>query len=352
MAIRFIKTNTINPYEATIEIKGRRIKQKAFPTREQAEAWHNESKKLLLADPEFLKKILEKPVPKYRTYKAHKPCKHDGCDKPNWVRGYCSEHVKLLIPVDEQDKCKLEYCDKVHTQKGYCEYHYGQFRAGNGFTPYNHSNSEPKICSFVDCGRKAIAHGLCAGHVGQKRRGLTLSILDTKKPCKVPGCNTLAKKYDYCHLHYYQSPDFAKVRKTKYKPREKLRQKDPKRKAMAAVRRRFKNVLKINCLSGRTIEYLGCSMIELKKHLEDQFWPGMTWDNYGFGRENWNIDHINPLSSYDFTKQSELLKCFHYTNLQPLWFCLNMEKSDKTDWIPPDKATYVPKKKDEFYTKV
>lgn len=59
----------------------------------------------------------------------------------------------------------------------------------------------------------------------------------------------------------------------------------------------------------------GCDLDELKEHLEGQFTDGMTWENYG----KWHIDHIIPCASFDLLKESEQKKCFHYTNLQPLW---------------------------------
>jgi desulfoferrodoxin (superoxide reductase-like protein) len=61
--------------------------------------------------------------------------------------------------------------------------------------------------------------------------------------------------------------------------------------------------------------------------LEKQFKLGMNWDNYG--RSGWHIDHIKPCASFDLTKKEEQLKCFHYTNLQPLWARENLIKSDK-----------------------
>lgn len=59
---------------------------------------------------------------------------------------------------------------------------------------------------------------------------------------------------------------------------------------------------------------IGCSLEELKNHLEKQFKVGMTWNNWSlFG---WHIDHIIPLSSAK--TESEMIKLCHYTNLQPL----------------------------------
>ena len=74
-------------------------------------------------------------------------------------------------------------------------------------------------------------------------------------------------------------------------------------------------------------ELLGCSVKDLIIHLESKFQPGMTWDNHGvFG---WHMDHIKPCASFDLTKIEDQKQCFHYTNLQPLWWQDNLAKSDK-----------------------
>ena len=74
---------------------------------------------------------------------------------------------------------------------------------------------------------------------------------------------------------------------------------------------------------GKTQDYIGCTLQELKCHIEKQFIVGMYWHNYG----EWQIDHIIPVSSAK-TKR-ELLKLFHYTNLQPLWAKDNLIKGAK-----------------------
>ena len=60
-------------------------------------------------------------------------------------------------------------------------------------------------------------------------------------------------------------------------------------------------------------------------HLQKQFKKGMTKENHGL----WHIDHIKPVSSFDLTKPEEQIKCFHYTNLQPLWAKENLSKGAK-----------------------
>jgi len=123
---------------------------------------------------------------------------------------------------------------------------------------------------------------------------------------------------------YYDKPE------TKEKRRIKLKKKyynDEKYKLMVNLRTRIKMALKHDVKNGQSLELIGCSIQQLKEHLERQFKPGMNWKNYNF--KGWHIDHIIPISSFDLSKKEEQKKCFHYTNLQPLWFYENFEKGDK-----------------------
>ena len=60
----------------------------------------------------------------------------------------------------------------------------------------------------------------------------------------------------------------------------------------------------------------------------------MTWDNYG----EWHIDHIKPCCGFDLTDFEQQKKCFHYTNLQPLWAKDNITKNGK--FIVNDDSPY------------
>lgn len=77
--------------------------------------------------------------------------------------------------------------------------------------------------------------------------------------------------------------------------------------------------------SKSTMELTGCNIDHLICHIESKFSDGMNWNNYG----RWHIDHIMPCSSFDLNNPEEQKKCFHYTNLQPLWASDNIQKSDK-----------------------
>lgn len=48
-----------------------------------------------------------------------------------------------------------------------------------------------------------------------------------------------------------------------------------------------------------------------------------------YGYTGWHVDHIIPCAAFDLTKPAEQAKCFHYSNLQPLWATDNYRKSNK-----------------------
>ena len=77
--------------------------------------------------------------------------------------------------------------------------------------------------------------------------------------------------------------------------------------------------------NNKTNHLLGCSISFLKNFLESKFKEGMNWENHG----EWHIDHIKPCASFNLLDEEEQKKCFHYTNLQPLWAYENLSKGSK-----------------------
>ncbi len=80
--------------------------------------------------------------------------------------------------------------------------------------------------------------------------------------------------------------------------------------------------------NGRKWETLvGYNVNELIEHLENQFEDWMSWENYG----EWEIDHIKPKSSFNFTspEDKEFKECWTLENLQPLEKKENIRKRDK-----------------------
>src|ERR1035437_5428905 len=111
---------------------------------------------------------------------------------------------------------------------------------------------------------------------------------------------------------------YAKENRTKITAHNRERKKiDPLFKLSKNLSNRIHGALKAKSWTknNSTKDILGCSLDELKAHLEKQFLPGMTWQNNTL--EGWHLDHIYPLAKA--TSVEELIRLCHYTNLQPLW---------------------------------
>jgi hypothetical protein len=80
-----------------------------------------------------------------------------------------------------------------------------------------------------------------------------------------------------------------------------------------AVTKKFQGIMSL----------VGCELNELLLYLEQQFDDKMTWGNYG---TYWEINHIKPCDSFNLNDLNEQIKCFHYTNLQPLTITENRKK--------------------------
>lgn len=93
---------------------------------------------------------------------------------------------------------------------------------------------------------------------------------------------------------------------------------------IGAIRARVRCAIRNGKKSFGTVELIGCSLRELRKYLERQFKPGMTWKNWGL--KGWHVDHIRPCSSFDLSDPEQQKQCFHFTNLQPLWAEDNLSK--------------------------
>lgn len=106
---------------------------------------------------------------------------------------------------------------------------------------------------------------------------------------------------------------------------------DPQNRISQSLRKRISEVVRIRMAKkvDRTMVILGCTVSEFMAHLEKLWKPGMSWENYGKGHGNWVIDHIIPCASFDMLNEEDQRKCFHYTNMQPLWFIDNCIKKDR-----------------------
>jgi hypothetical protein len=101
------------------------------------------------------------------------------------------------------------------------------------------------------------------------------------------------------------------------------------------LRNRLNKALKKQGGTGSGVRDLGCSVPELRQHLEGLFQEGMSWENWS--RYGWHIDHIRPLCTFDLTDYEQVKIACHFSNLQPLWAEENLRKSKSFTLQVPSK---------------
>lgn len=122
----------------------------------------------------------------------------------------------------------------------------------------------------------------------------------------------------------YGRAQAKKHKETKWKYRAKMRQTNPEYNLANSLRCRLYAALQgIGKKSNTTLQLLGCSLEALRAHLETQFKTGMSWENYG---SSWHVDHRKPCAKFDLSNPDEQKKCFHFSNLQPLFALENLQK--------------------------
>lgn len=120
----------------------------------------------------------------------------------------------------------------------------------------------------------------------------------------------------YRQLH----PD--KTKESSKRHREKMKLLDPVTiRIKQSLRKRTRRALKGNRKSGKICELLGCSIEEFKQHLVRKFQLGMTFFNHG---TVWHIHHIIPCGTFDLSNPEHQRRCFHHTNLMPLFAGQNL----------------------------
>lgn len=81
--------------------------------------------------------------------------------------------------------------------------------------------------------------------------------------------------------------------------------------------------------NGKSVwNYLPYTPENLCKHLESQFEPWMTWENYG---DKWHIDHIIAQIKFPYVSMFDpnFIECWSLSNLRPLEKKENLKKGSK-----------------------
>lgn len=150
------------------------------------------------------------------------------------------------------------------------------------------------------------------------------------------------RQWRLAHLDYDKERHQEKYQRTKERRRKQHREyvkerckRDPGFRVEQTLRTRIVSIMASlrTQKAGRTIALIGCTSEVLKTHIESLFYDGMTWEEYGYGPGAFQIDHIKPVGLFDLTDPTQQRQCFHYTNLQPLWYEDHLIKTleDKRD---------------------
>jgi len=156
-------------------------------------------------------------------------------------------------------------------------------------------------------------------------------ILEIKKKYRKENKEELNRKSRiYAQEHQEEREKYAlEHRGDRNKYNRNRKKTDPAYKLTCVLRSRIGKAIKSQRTykSNHTKDILGCSISYFKQHLESQFKEGMSWKNHGI--RGWHIDHIRPCISFDLTDPEQQKECFHYSNMQPLWWHENLSKYNR-----------------------
>ena len=114
-------------------------------------------------------------------------------------------------------------------------------------------------------------------------------------------------------------------------------------KSVKAALKRFA-VLKQDTTRSR--ELFGCTLAEMRAHIESLWEDWMNWDNYGINTGEydkfWQFDHIIPYKAFpgEELEKYQKIVCW-YKNVQPM--CAKKNNEKKHDFKPEDKQALIRK---------
>lgn len=166
-----------------------------------------------------------------------------------------------------------------------------------------------------------ITHKVCTC-CGENKEVSFFSYLKTKAvyDCSCKECNTIRERKRRAN------------NSEKIKAQRRLRKKPLTYEQRLAhnLRKRLNGCVKNRNGKNLYLKLLGCDKKFLILWFEYNFvidhHIDMNWNNYG---SLWEIDHVKPCASFDFSDIKQQEKCFHWTNLVPVLGSYNSSKQDK-----------------------
>lgn len=171
-----------------------------------------------------------------------------------------------------------------------------------------------------------------------RRLGVKSDCKECNKAWRIENGDRLRKKSrEWIAKFRLENPELAAELTKKWREDNPEKLRNSRRKSQAKIndtkRGRLSNAVSTGIHRGikkgskygrSTFALLGYSLDELMVHLERQFLPGMTWENYG----EWHIDHIVPIAAHNYETPDDLdfRRAWSLKNLRPLWGTENLSK--------------------------
>lgn len=290
--------------------------------------------------------------------KDRPPCSVPGCDTPSLARCLCNKHYKRFMAHGDPSFTLMSrgndpeiLSDDGEIQKWCCKC--GEVKPVSLF--YKQKNGMHGVRrDCKECNKqKAAAHRKSnpeyyeryhAENADHTKERLARYLADNRDEINRKKREWRKKNPEKSSSRYKIDPVSAREYDREYRKRniERLRvkardtmrerRKLPKHRLNATIVSGVKRGLKIGSKGGRrTFALLGYTAVQLMAHLESQFLPGMTWDNFGFN--GWNIDHKIPLSAHNFETPDDLdfKRAWALENLQPMWQFDNYSKGSRLE---------------------
>lgn len=90
----------------------------------------------------------------------------------------------------------------------------------------------------------------------------------------------------------------------------------------------------------KTMDLLGCTVLEFRAHIESLFYGNMSWKNMGLGKGKWQMDHKIAIGLFDLSNLDQQKQCFHWSNIQPLSHEDHLVKSKQDNELIREKKKY------------
>lgn len=75
--------------------------------------------------------------------------------------------------------------------------------------------------------------------------------------------------------------------------------------------------------SKEIITLVGTNKTNFINHINNQLIDGMDYNNFG---TEWSLDHIVPVNAFDLSDYEQLLLCYNYNNIMPMYIIDNRAK--------------------------